>query len=346
MTDAAPERRRIVRFEVREVIRETADAVSLVLGADDPQHQPLAYLPGQFLTLRIPRGEGSVARCYSLSSSPYGTEAPKVTVKRIAGGYASNWIYDNVKPGMRIDALAPAGVFVPQSLDDDLLLIAGGSGITPVIAILKSALLKGSGHIALLYSNYDESSVIFAAELRALAAAHPRRLTLINWFAQQRGLITQEQLQALTAPYRSYAAFICGPTGLMEAARAALLASAVPAERINIEVYKSLSGDPFVSHPTVVADEHDTVQVEIEFFGATHRLRWPANVTLLDLMLSHGLEAPYLCREGACGTCTCMLERGNVRMLRDEGVNPGDAAMGYVLACQSLHTGVDAKIVF
>jgi 3-ketosteroid 9alpha-monooxygenase subunit B len=160
--------------------------------------------------------------------------------------------------------------------------------------------------------------------------------------------MTREQLRILTAHYRSNTAFICGPEGLLEAARAALRDNEMPADRINVEVFKSLDTDPFtaVARTAGRADERTAVQVEIDLQGKTYRLLWPADVTLLDLMLSHGLDAPHLCREGVCGTCTCLLERGKVRMLSDEAVNPEDIAAGYVLACQSLHTGVDAKITF
>jgi 3-ketosteroid 9alpha-monooxygenase subunit B len=229
-----------------------------------------------------------------------------------------------------------------------LLLIAGGSGITPIIAILKSAILQGGGRIVLIYSNRDESTVIFAAELRELAAIHPRRLTTIHWLTRAQGRMTREQLRVMTAHYRSYTAFVCGPEGLVKAARAALRDNEMPADRINVEVFNSLSTDPFAAFPRTAGrvDDRTAVQVEINLQGKTYRLLWPADVTLLDLMLGHGLDAPHLCREGVCGTCTCLLQRGKVRMLSDEAVNPGDVAAGYVLACQSLHTGVDVEIIF
>jgi 3-ketosteroid 9alpha-monooxygenase subunit B len=349
ISDAAPPISRAIEFEVRKVIQETSDSLSLILAGPAAEQPALSYQPGQFLTLRIPCEDGeAVARCYSFASSPHGNEMPKVTVKRTSNGYASNWLWDNAHAGLRVAALPPAGTFVPASFDADLLLIAGGSGITPIISILKSAILRGQGRIVLIYSNRDASTVIFAAELHQLAAAHPHRLTTIHWLSRNQGRMTEERLQALTAPYRSYTAFICGPVGLMDAARDALRAIEMPADRINVEVFKSLSTNPFAVVPRNVGVEHEraAVRVEIDLQGKTHRLLWPADVTLLDLMLRHGLDAPYLCCEGVCGTCTCLLERGKVRMMSSEAVNPGDIDVGYVLACQSLHTGVDAKISF
>src|SRR6266545_1051995 len=126
------------RLSVSEVITETADARSLVFDLPPDQLEHFTYRPGQFLTLRIPSDRcGSVARCYSLCSSPHVDDRLRVTVKRTLDGYASNWICDNIKPGDTIEALAPAGIFTPKSLHGNLLLLAAGSGITPVLSIIK-----------------------------------------------------------------------------------------------------------------------------------------------------------------------------------------------------------------
>ena len=140
----------VLELQVADVVDETADARSLVFKVPDgPGAAPipadrLRYAPGQFLTLRVPSERtGSVARCYSLCSSPFTDDALTVTVKRTVDGYASNWLCDNAHPGMKIHVLAPSGTFVPKTLDTDFLLLAAGSGITPMMAILKSALVRG-----------------------------------------------------------------------------------------------------------------------------------------------------------------------------------------------------------
>ena len=136
---------RSYRLRVARVIPETAEACSIEFEVDSADADRFGYRPGQFLTVRIPSDRcGSVARCYSLSSSPHTDGRPKVTVKRTADGYGSNWLCDQIAAGDELDALPPAGVFTPRSLDDDLLLLAAGSGITPVISIVKSALAAGS----------------------------------------------------------------------------------------------------------------------------------------------------------------------------------------------------------
>ena len=212
------------KLRVAQVVRETADAHSFVFELPAEDGEMFRYRPGQFLTLRIPSERtGSVARCYSIASSPHDAEPGlTVTVKRTVGGYGSNWLCDNVRVGSEIEVLAPAGVFTPADLDADLFLAAGGSGITPVLSILRSALAVGSGRVAVLYANRDESSVIFAAELRALSAAHPERLSVLHWLESVQGVPSAAQLTALVAPYAGREAFVCGPAPYMDAVSAAL----------------------------------------------------------------------------------------------------------------------------
>ena len=208
----------------------------------------LRYAPGQFLTLRVPSDRtGSVARCYSLCSSPFTDEAMTVTVKRDKDGYASNWLCDHAHPGMRIHVLAPSGTFVPKTLDDDFLLLSAGSGITPIMSICKSALSEGGGQVVLVYANRDERSVIFADALRELAAKYPDRLTVVHWLESLQGLPSATALAQLAAPFTDRQAFICGPGPFMEAAREALDTLKVPAPQVHLEVFKSLDSDPFAA---------------------------------------------------------------------------------------------------
>lgn len=235
MTDV-PLGKHVLEVRIAEVIEETADSRSLVFEIPDRAADKFAYAPGQYLTLRIPSDRtGSVARCYSLSSSPHLDDRLAVTVKRTADGYGSNWICDNAHAGMHMHVLAPSGVFVPKQLDNDFLLLAGGSGVTPMMAICKSALSQGSGKVVLIYANRDEQSVIFGAALRELAAKYPDRLTVIHWLESVQGLPSQQQLATLTAPFAEHEAFICGPGPFMDASEAALKGNGMPHDRVHIE---------------------------------------------------------------------------------------------------------------
>jgi len=334
----------VLELQIAEVIDETEDARSLVFAVPEGAHIPpqrLRYAPGQFLTLRVPSDRtGSVARCYSLSSSPFTDDALAVTVKRTAEGYASNWLCDHAQAGMRIHVLAPSGNFVPKTLDDDFLLLAAGSGITPIMSICKSALAQGSGQVTLLYANRDDRSVIFAEALRELSAKHPDRLTVVHWLESVQGLPSAGALAQLAAPFTDRPAFICGPGPFMEAARAALEALDVPAQRIHIEVFKSLESDPFAAvkledpgEGPGAGEEPATALVELD--GQTHTVSWPRNAKLLDVLLAKGLDAPFSCREGHCGACACTLRNGKVSMEVNDVLEQQDLDEGLILACQS-----------
>ncbi|WP_067838046.1 ferredoxin--NADP reductase [Nocardia lijiangensis] len=325
-------------LEVVEVIKETDAAVSLVFEIPDALVPRFRYHPGQFLTLEVPSERtGSVARCYSLSSSPHLDDDAIVTVKRTADGYASNWLCDNASVGMRLRVLAPSGVFVPKSLDADLLLLAAGSGITPIMSIAKSALIAGSGTVLLIYANDDADSVIFGAELDEMAVEFPDRFTVVHWLVDERGLPTTTALRDLFTPYPRYDAFLCGPAPFLATCTAALRAIGMPDSHIHHEKFQSLTGDPFADIELPGADaESGTATATVELDGRTLELPWPRTRTLLEVLLANGYDAPFSCRAGECSACACTIRAGEVRMLRNETLVDADLALGLTLACQSV----------
>jgi 3-ketosteroid 9alpha-monooxygenase subunit B len=330
----------VLELELADVVDETADARSLVFTVPDGAEIPaerIRYAPGQFLTLRVPSERtGSVARCYSLCSSPFTGDPMTVTVKRTDDGYASNWLCNHAHAGMKIHVLAPSGTFVPRTLDADFLLLAAGSGITPMMSICKSALAEGSGKVVLIYANRDENSVIFGASLRELAAKYPDRLTVVHWLESVQGLPSAAALAGLAAPYTAHDAYICGPGPFMAAAEEALKHSGVPADRIHIEVFKSLESDPFAA-VVVAEDDSDegpaTAIVTLD--GAQHEVRWPRNAKLLDVLLDKGLDAPFSCREGHCGACAVLKKSGDVEMDVNDVLEQQDLDEGLILGCQA-----------
>jgi 3-ketosteroid 9alpha-monooxygenase subunit B len=333
----------VLELEVVDVIDETPDARSLVFKTPDAPPgsaippERLRYAPGQFLTLRVPSDRtGSVARCYSLCSSPFTDDPLTVTIKRTVDGYASNWLCDHAHPGMKMHVLAPSGTFVPKTLDTDFLLLAAGSGITPMMAILKSALTEGGGKVTLIYANRDEDSVIFATALREWAAKYPDRLTALHWLESVQGLPSATALSELIAPYAAREAFVCGPGPFMAAAEEALKSSGTDAERIHIEVFKSLESDPFaavVIAPDDSAEGPATAIVTLD--GDTHEISWPRNAKLLDVLLAKGLDAPFSCREGHCGACAVVAKSGEVEMEVNDVLEQQDLDEGLILACQA-----------
>ena len=234
-------------LEVVDVVEETADAHSITFAVPPDAAEAFAYTPGQFLTLAVPSDQtGVAARCYSLCSSPADADGRlTVTVKRTDDGYASNWICDNLRDGDTIRVLPPSGIFTPKSLDVDLLLFAGGSGITPIMSITRTALAHGRGRVVLFYANRDERSVIFAQALTELAAEHPDRLQVVHWLESVQGLPTAEQLRAFAAGRETWDAFVCGPAPFMKLVVGALKELEFPRERRHQEKFVSLGGNPF-----------------------------------------------------------------------------------------------------
>jgi len=332
---AVTSERAFYQVPVAEVVSETDQACSLVLDIPAELGDIFAYRPGQFLTVRIPLAAGgSVARCYSLCSSPHAGERPAVTVKRMASGYASNWIADHVTAGSVLDLLPPAGIFTPSSLDADFLMFARGSGITPVMSILSSALAAGRGKIVLIYANTDERSVIFGPKLAELRGAEPGRLLVLHWLDALAGAPDAAALRELAKPYAGYEAFICGPDPYMAAARQALSDLGVTGKRVHVERFLSLAENPFEATAAPETSVAATLAVQID--EKMHTLDWPTGRRMLDVMIEAGLNAAYSCREGVCGACACRLLSGEVEMAHNEVLEDADLADGYVLACQSV----------
>jgi 3-ketosteroid 9alpha-monooxygenase subunit B len=368
-------------FELRvvDVVEETADAHSISFEVPAGAEAEFTYKPGQFLTLAVPSDQtGVAARCYSLSSSPVDGGPPTITVKRTAGGYASNWLCDHVRVGDTVRMLPPSGIFTPASLDADLLLFAGGSGITPVMSITRTALRQGSGRIVLFYANRDERSVIFAAELSRLAAEHPDRLQVVHWLESVQGLPTQEQLKAFAAAYATYDAFVCGPAPFMKLAVAALKELEFPRARRHQEKFISLGGNPFGDlHDQEVAEheiedaEHDPddpddpddaveaqagpdedqpqgpVKLEVELDGQQYVFDdWAPGTKMLEHLESKGVKAPYSCREGECSACAVRLLEGEVKMLHNDVLDDEDIAEGIRLGCQAVPVTDTVKVTY
>jgi 3-ketosteroid 9alpha-monooxygenase subunit B len=340
-----PPDRTFHRLQVRAVIPETGGACSLVFAVPAELAAAFAYQPGQFLTVRIPSDrDGSVARCYSLCSSPLTGDPLTVTVKQTRGGYASNWIAGNVRPGTMLDVLPPAGMFVPASLDDDFLLLAAGSGITPVMSILKSVLAAGTGRIVLVYANRDERSVIFGEALKELGTAAGSRLLVVHWLDVLQGLPTADGLVPLVRPFSAFQIFASGPDLFLAAVRGAAAAVGVPPRAVRIERFLSLQHNPFDAPEPIAGGVAATLNVTLD--GETRALDWPAGTRMLDVLIDAKLDPPFSCREGICGACACQLIAGKVEMASNEVLEEADLADGYILACQSVALTPDVSISY
>ncbi|WP_040166094.1 ferredoxin--NADP reductase [Microbacterium gorillae] len=330
-------------LRVAKVVRETDDTVSLCFDVPRELADEFAYKAGQFITIRVPAGDTGYARSYSLSSAPGIDDLLTITIKRAAGGRASGWLVENAQIGMTFRVLPPSGVFTVSDDARDLLLIAAGSGVTPVFSILKSALQSGSGRVTVVTSHRTPADAIFLTELSELQAAHPGRLTVISRYTATDGRLTAEQLALLTEGINWQDAFICGPEKFMSAARIALRAD--PSRRVHLEEFTSLEGDPFELEE-VVTDSATAMPAQVHLDGQTHDIDWPPESTLVDVLLSRGVRVPYSCREGDCGSCISKLTQGRVEMACTDALEEEDIEDGYILACQARPLGGPLRVDF
>ncbi|SPA03129.1 putative Flavodoxin reductase (ferredoxin-NADPH reductase); 2Fe-2S iron-sulfur binding domain [Cupriavidus taiwanensis] len=342
------------RLQIAEVVAETDQAHSLVFALPEGLRETFAYRPGQFLTLRVPVDGVPLQRCYSLSSSPGVDGALRVTVKRVQSGRVSNWICDHLGAGDTVEAMPPAGVFTPTALQGDFLLLAGGSGITPVLSIAKAALRHGRGVVTLVYANRDERSIIFREALAELARSHPGRLRVIHWLDSVQGPPTQRQIEELVRPWSMAQCFVCGPGPFMDGAQAALQALGVPRGQLHVERFVSLPDAPAATAPASVAVTEAAVcapamrgaALTVQLDGATHEVGVAPDETVLDALQRAGVAAPNSCRAGLCGACMCQVTQGDVTLGENHVLDRADLEAGWTLACQARPASSEIHLKF
>ncbi|BCJ56094.1 hypothetical protein Asp14428_75690 [Actinoplanes sp. NBRC 14428] len=325
-TPAAPRPGRAVR--VAEVVRETPEATTLVL--EDPAGEPFDFLPGQFFTLVLDIDGRGVRRAYSASSAP-GSRRLALTIKRTPGGVCSAYVQDRVRPGDELRVLGPSGSFHVARPPKELVLLAAGSGITPVMSILRATLATAADtRITLLYGNRTESGIIFGRELTALAGAHDR-LTVRHVLSRPgpdwtgpRGRLdpdtVRRELTAL-APGAEAHYYACGPAPMLDGIRAVLDALGVPADRRHQELFSAAPAGSAAG-----TDQRLTV-------GNLGTVAVAAGRTLLDAGLEAALPMPYSCTVGSCGECRVRLRRGDVTMAEPNCLTGPERAEGWILAC-------------
>jgi len=322
-------------LNVAQVAAETESAVSIAFDVPPELHATFAYSPGQFLNIRrIVNGKVRM-RCYSLCSSPQLGEPLRIAVKRVEGGLVSNDLCSAIRPGDTIEVQPPAGNFVPSSLDGDFLLFAGGSGITPVLSILKSALATGHGKVTLVYANRDDRAVIFKDAIAALVNAHPSRLVVLHWLETVQGRPQVATLAELVKPWAAAEAFICGPEPFMVSVTQALTTLGVDGRRIHLERFVSLPDEVVAPPIDAAAPDAPMVELRVAIDGDVRELQWPPSDKLLDTMLAAGIDAPYSCQVGGCSACMCRVKGGKVRMASNLVLTDAEIAAGWTLACQT-----------
>jgi 3-ketosteroid 9alpha-monooxygenase subunit B len=335
-------------LDVAEVIRETNDACSFEFEIPEAIQDQFKYRPGQFLTLRIPWQDDFLPRCYSLSSSPFESERLRVTVKRVNDGRGSNWLCDKIKAGDTLQVLKPAGVFVPKSLDRNFLLFAGGSGVTPVLSILRSALTQGEGKIRMLYANRNDTSVIFSNLLNDLASQYPERLQVIHWLDSVQGRPTAPQLARFAEGFADADVFVCGPEPFMQGVEKAMKLAGIDGKSsVHVERFVSLPGESEGHVDSVVAHEGATAtKLVVELDGETREIDCKPGEVLLAAMQREGMDPPHSCLVGSCASCMCTLVDGKVDLLANAALDAEELAEGWILACQAIAATDKVRLKF
>lgn len=332
------------QLRVSQVIRETHDTNSYVLEVPAELRERFAYRAGQFLTFKVPATEGELLRCYSLSSAPETDAAPQVTVKLVPGGRGSGWFHAQVKAGSLLDVMQPAGRFVLHEGERALLSFAGGSGVTPILSLIKAALAKTSRRIRLFYANRDAASVIFRAELDALAAKHADRLEVIHHLDAELGLTSRSEVERAHAGFEAADAYLCGPGPFMELVEQALLARGHSRDHIWIERFEGVGEHSRAGAAQAPSAGGVPSEVVVHLDQTVHRIPYAKGQSLLAAARKAGLGAPFACEEGYCGSCAAKLLRGKVEMLANDVFTPEEVAQGWVLTCQGHATGEECEI--
>ena len=340
-------------LSVKSIEPDTAEASILSFEVPVELRETFGFTQGQYLTLRARIDGQDLRRSYSICVGVDDGEL-RVGVRRVKGGVFSNWINEQVKPGDRISVMAPQGrFFVPiePASRRHHVGIAGGSGITPILSIMKTVLAREThSRFTLIYGNRMLRSTMFKEELEDLKNRYMTRLSLQHVFSDEptdapinMGLMNRDKIGEFLASVVPAAlidhVYVCGPFQMNDEAEAALRAAGVPVERIHIErfgvaqpagapvgavVHEALPGDAERARVVIV---RDGLRREIDFSKD--------QPSILDAASAAGLEVPFSCTSGVCGTCRCKVVEGEVRMERNYALDKAEVASGFVLACQA-----------
>ncbi len=336
---------------VTEVVPDTRDAVIVTLKPQPGEEDIFRFFQGQYLTFRRNFDGHEVRRCYSICA---GTEDGhlKVGIKRVDGGAFSCWANENLRPGDMVEAMPPRGSFyaaIEPDKDRFYLGFAGGSGITPILSILKTVLAREPGaQFTLVYANRQVSSIMFREELEDLKNRYLGRLHIIHILkgdAQDTelfsGRVDREKLdelfETLIDPQDIDQAFLCGPHGMMKSVREGLEGHGVPADRIKQELFKSDQPGrlPTNQRPVPTGDKAKEADLKLTLDGTTREIHMLPGETVLEAAHRNSIDAPYSCCAGVCSTCRGKLLEGEVEMSANHSLEDDEIRDGYILTCQS-----------
>ncbi|BDD03767.1 ferredoxin--NADP reductase [Aureibacter tunicatorum] len=327
-------------LKVLEVIQETPEAISLIL----ENQNNWSYLPGQFLTIAVqPNGEEE-RRSYSLSSCESTDSNLKISVKRIDNGLVSNYLCDHSKAGQTLSCMQPSGTFTykPDNKTKNLIFFAAGSGITPIMSMIKSALHdESNSKVLLIYSNKTSESIIFRKELDEYADKFKERFTVVHTLTQVSedshwqgetgridGLKIKKYLEQLSSQFSS-TYYMCGPASMMETISQTLAEMGVSDDQIKQEKFfatqtESIEGD---------AGSAKTHRIELIYGDEMYEVPVEPGQTILEASLEEGVNIPFSCQSGLCTACRAKCNSGKISMKNSEALSEEEIKDGYILTC-------------
>ena len=341
-------------LKVAEIVPETDEAMSIRFEVPDELTDAFRFKAGQHLTLKADIDGEEVRRNYSLCVAP-DEGLVKVTVKRIKGGVFSNWVAESLRAGDEVEVMTPHGSFtVPfeAGAARRYVAIAGGSGITPIMSLIRTALSEEpNSRFTLFYGNRDSQSVIFLEALADLKDRYMGRFELFHFLAEEEGEIdlfngmldaarVGEAIERLVVEPAEVAAwFICGPGPMMDAAESVLVSQGILRERIHIERFTAGRPSEAMVAQLAAAQEQAAGQaISVTLDGRTRKIEFDGS-SILDSARAAGLPAPFACKAGVCATCRAKVTAGKVEMAVHYGLTDEEIADGYVLTCQSVPAG-------
>jgi len=324
------------QLTVKEIIKETLNTVSIVFNIPDAIKADFSYESGQYLTLRKTINGEDVRRSYSISSCPNVDEDIKVTSKMIPDGKMSTYLFKELGVGDELEVMSPDGNFTLKNIDTPLVLFAAGSGITPIISILKGALMNGTQTVHLYYGNRSEEEIIFKEEFSRLRDQYANRLMVQHFLSSNGERLDVDRVKSIIngigeSKNQSYY-FVCGPEGMIQAVKSGLESSAVNSNQIHIEYFASPKSEPKVEvESTNASAEVNDIVVVID--DEEHEISLIPGEAILDGASRIGIDPPFSCQSGVCTTCKAKLLSGEVNMDNNFGLGEDEIEEGYVLTC-------------
>ena len=351
------------RVPVADVVHETDDARSFALDVPAELCDTFTYRAGQFCTFRVVVDGVAHLRCYSMSSAPEGDDPLTVTVKRVPGGVVSNWLIDHVAAGDTVEVTAPAGVYVLTPSTGPIVAFAAGSGITPIMSLVRSALATTDRDVHVLYANRDAASTIFRTAIEQLETSAGGRLRVRHRWDVEHGFLDAAAVRAaldeLSPGGRASAdVYVCGPTPFMDVVESAVLDAGTDPSRVHIERFSPAEpvgqdspaavadSTPSTDGPAPTEDSVGATTVVIEIDGRSGSTEHRAGTTVLQTARQLGLDPPYSCESGSCATCMARLVEGTVTMHVNDALTDAEVDEGWVLTCQSVPTSPTVHVVY